>query len=159
MQNNRPLPNGFIPVEEAIALIKKDKREEAVVDLQFMVNNLPYLRVKHHFNIRLLKTVEDEKTHQRKVVRNGTLYVNLPTEYEVQILAKAITEAYAERTKIQLNYEQPGVNKITAMIDEEKNISDPALRIANPNLRNNTESVTQEGASIGQPYEQVLNGV
>lgn len=159
MQNSQRLPEGFIPVEEAIALIQKDKREDAVVDLQFLVNNLPYLKAKHNYNIRLLKTVKDEKTGMPKVVRNGTVYVNLATDYDVQILARAITDAFEARTKVKLNFDELGVNKITTMIDEEKHITDPAGRISNPALRNNVDSTTQAGADIPKPYEQVLNGV
>lgn len=159
MQNNPQSRPGFIPVEEAIALIKKDRRDDAVVDLQFLVNNLPYLRAKHVYNIRLLKTIIDEKTKIPKVVRNGSVYVSLANDYDVQILARAITEAFQERTNIQVNFDEPGVNKITTAIDEEKNIVDPTLRVANPALRNNTESKTQVGTDISQPYEQVLNGV
>lgn len=159
MQSSQQLPAGFIPVEEAIALIQKDRRDAAVVDLQFLVNNLPYLKVKHNYNIRLLKTVEDEKTGMPKIVRDGTVYVNLATDYDVQILARAITNAFEERTKVKLNFDELGVNKITTMIDEEKHITDPTARLTNLNLRNNTESSTQLGADISQSYEQVLNGV
>lgn len=151
MQNGQSLPPGFIPVEDAIALIQKDKREDAVVDLQFLVNNLPYLMKKHRYNIRLLKTVKDEKTGQRKTVRNGTVYVFLDTEYDVQILYKAIKEAYEERTKISLAEDVAGVNRVTSMIDEEKGMSE--------RIRVNQDSETPVGTDISKPYEQVLQGV
>lgn len=151
MQNNQPLPPGFIPVEDAIAIIKADKRDDATVDLQFLVNNLPYLKAKHRYNIRLLKTVKDEKTGQPKVVRNGTTYVFLPTEYDVQILYRAIAEAYEDRTKIKLAEGDAGVNHLTTMIDEENGLSE--------RIRTNMNADTKYGSDISKPYEQVLQGV
>lgn len=154
MQNNQPLPAGFIPLEEAIALIKADKRDDATVDLQFLVNNVPFLKKKGTYNIRLLKTVKDEATGQNKTVRNGTVYVFLPTEYDVQVLYRAIKEAYEERTKIALAddvEEALGVNRLTTAIDEEKGMGE--------RVRVNTESRTKKGADISKSYEQVLQGV
>lgn len=148
MQNNPQLPPGFITVEDAIALIKKDRREEATVDLQFLVNNLPYLQAKHNYNIRLLKTVTDENG-QRRVVRDGSVYVTLYTEYDKQILLRAITDAYKERTNIALSEDAVGVNKVTSLIDEEKQNLDARVRL-------NESSKTKVGDDISKPYEAVI---
>ena len=149
MQNNPQLPPGFITVDEAIALIKKDKRDNAVVDLKFLVDNIPYLQKRHNYNIRLLKTVKDEATGQNKTVRNGTVYVPLATEYDAQILLHAITDAYRERTNIAISEDALGVNCVTTMIDEQKSISDVRPRI-------NEEAGTQIGTDISRPYEQIV---
>lgn len=152
MQNSQQLPAGFVTVEEAINLIKKDKRDDAVVDLQFLVRNIPFLQTKHNYNIRLLKTVTDPNTKQRKVVRNGSVYVTLRTDYDTQILLRAIKDAYEERTNISLNTDTPGLNKVTTMVDEEKSVMD-----AMP--RPNPDSTSDLSTDISNPYEQTLQGV
>lgn len=149
MQNSPQLPPGFITVEEAIALIKKDKRDDAVVDLKFLVDNIPYLQKKHNYNIRLLKTIKDEKTGHNKTVRNGTVYVSLATEYDAQILLRAITDAYRERTNISISEDAIGVNRITTMVDEQQKISDVRPRV-------NSESTTPVGQDISKPYVQIV---
>lgn len=143
MDNSTRLSPGFIPVEKAIELIKADTRDNAVVDLQFLVNNIPFSKVGRSYNIRLLKTVDG------KVIRDGTVYVMLATEYDRQILLKAITDAYNARTGILVNPAATGVNKITTMIDEEKQQSIAAPRV-------NTESEIKEGDYFTGQSEQVV---
>lgn len=137
---------GFVTIEDAIALIKKDKRDDATVDLAFLANNIPYMRKKQNYNIRLMKTVNG------KAVRNGSVYVTPMTDYDVQILMRAITDAFEERTRIKLDVENIGINKVTTMVDEEKQFTDGRIRP-------NTESNIKAGDDISTPYEQVLQGV
>lgn len=153
MSPKQDLPPGFIHVEEAIALIQKDTRENAVVDLQFLANNIPYMRVNGNYNIRLLKTVEDPVTHQHKVVRNGSVYVTLYSEYDKQVLLRAITDAFEERTKVKLDTKNIGINKVTSMVDEEKGANDARI------VRPNQESTIKPGDNISESYEKVLQGV
>lgn len=143
---NNTLPPGFITVEDAIALIKKDRRDNATVDLQFLANNLQYMRKKQNYNIRLMKT-ENGRT-----VQNGCLYVTLQSDYDVQILARAITDAFEERTKIKLDIENAGLAAVSTTIDQEKNISVPTPRA-------NEESSIKRGDDISNPYSQTLQGV
>lgn len=152
MQNSQPLPPGFVTIEDAIALIKADRRDNAVVDLQFLVNNLPYLRTKGHYNIRLLKTVEGEKSGGKKVVRNGSVNVFVATDYDKQILQRAIVDAFKERTTIELDVDNPGVNHITSTVDEEKG--------GTAQVRPNMEASTKAGDTILQNNpQQILQGV
>lgn len=152
MQNSQTLPPGFVAIEDAIVLIKADRRDKAVVDLQFLVNNLPYLRTKGHYNIRLLKTVEDEKTGGKKVVRNGSVNVFVATDYDKQILQRAIVDAFKERAGIEINVDNPGVNHITSTVDEEKG----SMAQVRPNL----DASTKAGDAILQRNpQQILQGV
>lgn len=116
MQQNNTLPPGFVTVEDAIKLIQSDKRADAKVDLQFLVRNIPYLETKHNFNIRKLKTLPSGQ-----VVRDGSVYVQIFTEYERQILLKAIQDAYTERTNIKFNPDEVGVNYVSSVVDQETN--------------------------------------
>lgn len=142
--NSQTLPPHFVTVEEAIRLIKADKRDDAKVDLQFLVNNIPYMKVKQNYNIRLMKTVNG------RAIRDGSVYVTIYTEYEKQILLHAIQEAYTDRTGIKFNEGEEGVNHVSTVVDQEQSRMD-----ARPIT---TETGTAAGENISKPYEQVING-
>lgn len=144
MERNSGLMPGFITVERAIELIKEDSRDKAVVDLQFLVNNIPYMKVKQNYNIRLLKT--DDKG---KVVRNGTVYVTILNEYDKQILLRAITDAYNERTGIMVNPATYGLNRVTTTVDQE---AGHTTAIPRPN----NESTVKPGEQIQSSPQQVI---
>lgn len=144
--NQQTLRPGFITIDDAIRLIKEDKRDDAKVDLQFLVNNLPYLKAKHIYNIRKLKTVDG------KVVRDGTLYVTIHSEYDRQILLKAIQEAYTERTKIQFNADEPEVSYVSTIVDQE------ASRMMGTPTIVSSDAVLQRNEVIKEGASQVIQG-
>lgn len=148
MQNDTALRPGFVPVQRAIELIQEDTREKAVVDLQFLVNNIPYMKVRQNFNIRLLKT-----TPEGKVVRNGSVNVTLMSEFDRQILLKAIQEAYSQRTGILVNPETYGLNRVTTTIDQEKGFTTGAPR---PDIESDTKFKDPIADNTAQ---QVIQGV
>lgn len=147
MQPTTQYAPGFIPVEEAIALINKDTRDNATVDLQFLTNNIPYLKVNHNYNIRLLKTVAPNK-HEYA----GERFVTIRSKYEMEVLKKAILDKFAEATGQKLNADTYGINKITTTIDQETEHSTGQPRV-------DTTSKTSFGQDISKPYEEVLQGV
>lgn len=165
MQNSQSLPHGFIPVEEAIALIKADRRDNATVDLQFLVNNLPHLRKGGHYNIRRLRTRTPEEierlkkeaaiTHRpiKTTERLPAVHVYLETEYDVQILLKAIRDAYKERTSITLREDVGGVNKVSTLIDEENHVTD-----AMPRVGVTTNGAKEDDIIPAKGYTQVVEG-
>ena len=104
MQNNN-LPNGFISVMDAIALIESDSRSDAKVDTAFLLRNLPYLRVDGNYNIKKLK-------HENgKVVEDGEVYVTISSEYEKAMLEHAITEHYKNVTGRIVDPEKIGLRR------------------------------------------------
>lgn len=147
MEQNPRLMPGFVTVDKAIELVKADTRDRAVVDLQFLVNNIPYMKVGRNYNIRLLKTVDG------KVVRDGTVYVQIANDYDKQILLRAITDAYNERTGILVSEKSAGVNRITTMVDEES-------QQVTGTPRENLNSTMKAGdAIISNPNTIVQQGV
>lgn len=147
MQPNGGLNPGFITVEDAVKLIKADKRDKATVDLQFLVNNIPYLKEKHNYNIRLLESDEKGYAHY-----TGEVFVNLTTRYDKELLLKTIVDAYTERTGVALNADTLGINKVTSMVDEEQGALDGRPRF-------NPDSKIKVKDDISQPYTQVLENV
>ena len=112
MNKNTNLPPGFLSVEEAIKLIESDTRKEPVVDVLFMVNNLPYLRVNGNFNIKLL-TKKDGK-----IVDNGSRFVQIESDFQRISLEHALTEHYKQATGKEIDPEQIGLSSVTAAYDD-----------------------------------------
>lgn len=133
MQNTN-LPNGFIPVMDAIKLIESDSRTDAKVDTAFLLRNLPYLRVDGNYNIKKLKHVDG------KVVEDGEVYVMIASEYERAMLEHAITEHYKNVTGRVVDPEQIGLRSITTAVDDEKN--------ANGYLMNNDKPMVKAGDDL-----------
>lgn len=114
MQNN--LSPGFISVEEAVKLIASDTRSNPVVDVNFMLNNIPFLRVNGNFNIKLLR-----RNEKGAVVENGSKFVQIANEWELAQLKHAIVEKKKELTGKDIDPETIGVRAMTTAIDEETN--------------------------------------
>lgn len=146
MEQQRRLANGFITVEEAIELIKQDTRDKAVVDLQFLTNNIPFLKVKQNYNIRLLKTLDDGR-----VVYNGERYVTIMSNYEKEILKKAILDAFAVSTGKQLDADNYGINRITTVVEGE---GQTVQNVGRPQV--NTTSTVKVGDDISNSYTRVV---
>lgn len=141
MQNTN-LPNGFIPVMDAIKLIESDSRTDAKVDTAFLLRNLPYLRVDGNYNIKKLK-------HENgKVVEDGEVYVMIASEYERAMLEHAITEHYKNVTGRVVNPENIGLRSITTAVDDEKN--------ANGYLMNNDKPMIKAGDDIVSGVNQTV---
>lgn len=141
MQNTN-LPNGFIPVMDAIKLIESDSRTDAKVDTAFLLRNLPYLRVDGNYNIKKLK-------HENgKVVEDGEVYVMIASEYERAMLEHAITEHYKNVTGRVVNPENIGLRSITTAVDDEKN--------ANGYLMNNDKPMIKAGEDLVSGVNQTV---
>lgn len=109
---NTNLPHGFISVEEAVKLIESDTRKEPVVDVLFMVNNLPYLRVNGNFNIKLLTRKDG------KIVDNGSKFVQIENDFQRVTLEHALTEHYKQATGKEIDPEQIGLSSVTSAYDD-----------------------------------------
>lgn len=113
MDNNQP--KGFISVEEAIALIQKDTRTNATVDVAFLVKNLPWLERNKNYTIKLLR-------HENgKVVDNGIRYVFVKSDYEKELLKHAIVQHYTDLSGKMIDPDTIGIRKITTAVDADNN--------------------------------------
>lgn len=141
---NGQLSKGFIPVEQAIALIKKDERDEAAVDLSYMANNINYIQEGKNFRIPLARnaTEEDIKSFMARfpgrrpspIVIVGSVYVYIATAYEKEILRQAIREAFKERTNREIAAEGKVYNKTTVQ-DDEHNTGARLMKNPNPTTK------------------------
>lgn len=97
MQNQYALPPGFISIEDAIKLIKKDTAKEATVDLKFLRNSFEWIQEKHNLTIPLLKT------ENGRVKQVGYTFVHVADKLQLELLKDAIRTAWRERTKKELD--------------------------------------------------------
>ena len=141
------LPKDFVTFEEAIKLIESDKRDNPVVDTSFLVNNIPYIRERGNYNIKLLKYDENGK-----IVDNGNRYVRLENEWECITLKKVITDHYEKVSKnhTKVDYNEIGLNSFTTAIDDKKNpggkpiVNDEPLTQYGDPTTGGTREVTEE---------------
>ncbi len=140
MQNNT-LPNGFISVPDAIALINSDTRSDAKVDIQRMLNNLPYLKVGGNFTIFKLKHKDG------RVVDDGVTYVQIVNDFDRVSLAKAIQDHYTELSGQMIDPTAIGIRSMTTTIDDDDAQSG--------RVRKNEAPMTKTGDSLGSGSKTV----
>lgn len=113
MDNN--LPTGFISVEEAIKLIESDTRSDAKVDPDFLLRNLPFLRVDGNYTIR-------KKKHEKgRVVDDGNTRCHIFNDYQRSMLEHAIVEHYKQASGRDIDPETIGIRKLSTEVDDENN--------------------------------------
>lgn len=108
----------FISIDDAIRLIDKDTRKDPVVDVDYMVNASPYIRVNGNFTIKLLTRAADGR-----IVENGVKFVQIASEWDKSRLKHAIFEHYKNATGKEIIEESIGLKSLTTTIDEDKNPS------------------------------------
>lgn len=93
----------FISIDDAIRLIDKDTRKDPVVDVDYMVNASPYIRVNGNFTIKLLTRAADGR-----IVENGVKFVQIASEWDKSRLKHAIFEHYKNATGKEIIEESIG---------------------------------------------------
>ena len=136
---NGQLSAGFITITEAINLINKDTRDDATVDLSWMVKNIHYIQENKNFRIPLMYSDENKIAHKK-----GNTYVYVATSYEKEILRHAIREAFKERTGKDVNPEGRIKNKTTVYDPEYNTLSQGSAIQSNPN------PTTKAGDNLGR---------
>ena len=136
MQNN--LPNGFISLDEAIALIKSDTRKDPKVDIDFLVRNFAYIAPAHNFTIKLLK-----RDASGKIVGNGERFVQFANEYETAIFEHAVSDKYKEL--VGHDFDKNPVRNITTTVTDAENGGNSQGR---PQVNTDESTMTKKGASI-----------
>lgn len=133
---NGQLSKGFIPVEDAIKLIRKDTRDDATVDLDFMVKNIHYIQDNKNFRIPLMKSDKKKIAH-----RVGSVYVYIQTAYEKEALKQAIREMFKDRTNRDINPDGKTYSKTTVQDDEYN---------AGARITSNPNPTTKAGDDLGR---------
>lgn len=153
MQQNNIAP-GFISIDDAVALIKSDTRENPVVDMDYIVSKMVWIEVNGNFRIpkiRRLKPEEVYRTKRGKVVEYETIgeaNVSITTNFEKELLKKTILDKYREL--VGHEYKQAGVRAVSTVADDAQGRAAVQPRANKP--------IAKEGAVIGGGETITSNG-
>ena len=152
--NNNNLSPGFSTIDDAVALIKSDTRENPVVDMDYIVNKIVWIETNHNFRIpkiRKLNPDEVYRTKRGKVVdyeHTGDVYVYIATNFEKELLKKTILDKFREL--VGHEYKEAGVRAMSTVADDAQGRDAVRPRANKP--------IAKEGADIGSGETISSNG-
>lgn len=155
--NNNSLPNGFISVDEAVALINSDKRDDAKVDTQWLAGHIDWIEEAHNFRIPTVRFATKEeveaemKVHPGRrpngLIRTGSKYVQILTSFEKELLKKTIRDHY--RDTAGREFIEKTTRGVSTVMDEETGGSERPRR--------SKKTIAKEGEVIGTGSSRTTN--
>lgn len=149
------LSPGFVTVDEAVALVKTDTRENPVVDMDYLVGHIVWIETRHNFRIpkiRMLKPEEVRRTKRGKIIEYeniGDVYVYIATNFEKELLKKTILDKYREL--VGHEYKEIGVRARSTVADDAQGKAAVQPRV-------NTKPIAKEGSTISSGETMTSNG-
>ena len=154
MSPNSNLAPGFTSIDDAVALIKSDSRENPIVDMDYLIAHKHWIEVKHNFRIpkvRRLKADEVYKTKRGKIVEyenTGEVNVAIDTAFDKELLKKTIEDKYREL--VGHEYKEKLTRGVSTVADDAEGKQAVQPRANKP--------IAKEGASIGGGEIATSNG-
>lgn len=154
MSPNSNLAPGFVSIDDAVALIKSDSRENPIVDMDYLIAHKHWIEVKHNFRIpkvRRLKADEVFKTKRGKIVEyenTGEVNVAIDTAFDKELLKKTIEDKYREL--VGHEYKEKLTRGVSTVADDAEGKQAVQPRANKP--------IAKEGASIGGGEIATSNG-
>lgn len=148
------LAPGFVSIDDAVALIKSDTRENPVVDMDYLVSKIVWIEVNHNFRIpkvRRLSADEVYRTKRGKVIEyenTSNVYVSINTNFEKELLKKTILDKYREL--VGHEYREAGVRAVSTVADDAQGRAAVQPRVNKP--------IAKEGSTIGEGTTVTSNG-
>lgn len=148
------LPPGYIPVEEAVEIIKANTRENPAIDMDYTVAHLQWIETGGNFRIPRIKRLAPEKIYKTKrgntveYVEIGEYNVRIENSFDKELLRKTIRDKYAELTHKQ--YKEI-VTRARSTVADDAEGKDAVRPRAN-------KPIAKEGASIGSSETVTTNG-
>lgn len=155
MQQKNILPPGFSSVEDAVAIIRSDNRENPVVDMDYIVKEAVWIEANHNFRIPKVRRLAPDKIYRtrrgtmKEYETIGEINVAISTNYEKELLKKTIYDKYREL--MGREYEEAGVRAISTVADDAQGKAAVQPRV-------NSKSIAKEGAIIGGGETITSNG-
>lgn len=151
------LPKGFISIEEAVELINSDSREEAKVDIKWLVGHVDWIEEAHNFRIPLARQATKEE--YTKFISNhpaakfdglihlGSKFVQIMNSYDKEVMKKAIRDHY--RDLVGHEYQAQNVRAVSSVADDT---------VAGGVRPRKSKPIAKEGAVIGTGETITTNG-
>lgn len=152
--NNNNLSPGFSSVEEAVALIKTDTRQNPVVDMDYIAHKAVWIEPNRNFRIPLVKRLPKDKVYRTKrgklveYEQTGSMNVAITTNFEKELLKKTIYDKYREL--VGREYQQINVRAMSTVADDAQGKEAVRPRRNKP--------IAKEGANIGDGATMTSNG-
>lgn len=149
--NLRP---GFISIDDAVALIKSDTRENPVVDMDWISSRIDWIDTNHNFRIpkvRRLKPEEVYRTRRGKIIdyeSTGSVNVEVATSFDKELLKKTIRDKYREL--VGHEYQSKIVRGMSTVADDGEGREAVKPRARTP--------MAKQGDSIGDHGITTTNG-
>lgn len=152
----RRLPTGYISVQDAVELIKKDTRDNPIVDMDWLIARKKRIEVGHTFRIPRVRMLPPEKVKRSRfgkvidyeVVKSE--YVFISDAFEQELLKKTIGDKYAEM--VGHEYRELGLKSRSTVSNDATSASVQAVR------PRNIKPIAKAGTSIGIGSELTSNG-
>lgn len=154
MTPDNNLSPGFSTIDEAVALIKSDTKENPVVDMDYIVYKTVWIETNHNFRIpriRRLKADEIYKTRRGTIVEyehTGDMNVYVANNFDKELLKKTIFDKYKEL--VGHEYRSLGVRSTSTVADDAQGKEAVRPRANRP--------IAKEGAAIGGGETITSNG-
>ena len=157
MQPNTTLKPGFISIDDAVALIKSDTRQDPVVDMDWLIAHKVWLDRNgpaHNFRIPKIRRLKPEEVHKNsrgKLVefeKIGSVHVEVNTAFENELLKKTIEDKYREL--VGHEYKQIITRAMSTVADDAQGRNAVQPRANKP--------IAKEGDSIGSGEIATSNG-
>ena len=152
------VPTGFISVDEGVALIKSDTRENPVVDMDYLVAHVVWLDrgPGSNFNFRIprirqLKPEEVYKTRRGKVVDYEVVkdeYIHISDSFERELVRKTILDKYREL--VGREYQMLNTRAVSTVADDAQGKAAVQPRASKP--------IAKAGQTIGGGETITTNG-
>lgn len=152
MNNN--LPQGFQSIDEAVALIKSDTRENSVVDMDWLISRKKWIETGNNFRIpkvRRLKPSEVRRSRRGKLIEyetTGVVNVQITNNFDKELLLKTINEKYQEL--VGHEYREVLTRAVSTVADDAQGREAVRPRANKP--------IAKEGANIGEGTVSTSNG-
>lgn len=152
--NNNTLPVGFESVDDVVALIKSDTRQNPVVDMDYIISRKKWIETGNNFRIpkvRRLKPEEVYRTKRGKIVEYeqiGSVNVAITTNFEKELLLKTINDKYREL--VGHEYRELTTKAMSTVADDAQGRNAVRPRANTP--------IAKEGANIGEGTTSTSNG-
>lgn len=148
------LSPGFSTIDDAVALIKSDTRENPVVDMDYIVNKTVWIETNHNFRIPKVRRLSPEEVHKSRrgnvieYEHTGDCYVYIATNFEKELLKKTILDKYREL--VGHEYKEAGLRATSTVADDAQGRDAVRPRVNKP--------IAKEGSYIGGGETITSNG-
>lgn len=148
MSPKNPLPPGYISIDEAVALIKSDSRDNPVVDMDWLAGHKVWLDRNgpaHNFRIPLVRALKPEEVYTNKYGKViyeehiGDANVQINTAFENELLKKTIMDKFKEM--VGHEYREHITRGVSTVADDAQGTTAVTPRARKP--------MAKEGSSIG----------